>query len=76
MALVGNSAPVTLKELLETIEKVTGKECLKKTAPIPDGDVPVTFADISKAKKDLGYNPSTNLEAGITAMWRWIQEVY
>lgn len=73
---LGNSSPVTLKELLETIEKVTGKECVKKAAPVPDGDVPVTFADISKAKRDLGYNPSTNLETGLGLMWRWIQEVY
>lgn len=73
---LGNSTPVTLKELLDTIEKVAGKECRKKSAPVPDGDVPVTFADISKAKRDLGYNPKTNLETGLGVMWQWIQSIY
>src|SRR5690606_718750 len=73
---LGNSSPVTLKDLLAAIEKVAGKECVKKSAPVPDGDVPVTYADISKAKRDLGYNPKTNLESGLGVMWEWIKSIY
>jgi UDP-glucuronate 4-epimerase len=36
--------------------------------------VEITYADISKAKRMLGYNPSTTLEEGISKFWKWYQE--
>ena len=46
-------------------EKVTGKKAIYKTIENQLGDVPHTFADITKAKKDLNYNPQTTLEDGL-----------
>lgn len=73
---LGNSYPVTLNELLLSIEKVTGQSIKKVTSQVPLGDVNITYADISKAKKQLGYNPKTNLDDGLSQMWNWIQETY
>lgn len=73
---LGNSTPISLKQLLSTIEKVTGKKNVIKNLPIPLGDVPITFADIENSKKYLGYNPQTKLEDGLKVMNEWIKSIY
>ena len=70
---LGNSAPVTLRQLIESIGEVTGIDCPIIHSDIPPGDVPVTYADISKAKRELGYRPVTELKEGLATMWDWIQ---
>jgi len=40
------------------------------------GDVPDTWADIRKARQDLGYSPKTRLDEGLEQEWRWIQQLY
>ncbi len=71
---LGNNYTVTLKELIAAIEKVTGKKAMIETLPDQPGDVPKTFADISKAKKLLGYNPHTKLEEGLGRFYEWFEE--
>lgn len=73
---LGNNSPVTLKELIETIEKVTGKKCKLNYKEVPPGDVPITYADISKSTELLGYNPKTSLEEGLGNFYQWIKQVY
>ncbi len=68
---LGRSEPVILLDMIKTIEKY-----LKKTAKLnfkdPQlGDVPFTFANIEKARKLLGYKPSTSLDQGIRAFAEW-----
>jgi len=68
---LGNSSPVKLGELVKVIEKVVGKKAIIKRMPERRGEVEMTFADISKAKKMLGYNPKTTLEEGIKKTYEW-----
>ena len=70
---LGNSSPVTLNELIESIRTVTGMSCPVVHSEIPLGDVPVTYANIAKAERELSYRPETNLSEGLAAMWDWMQ---
>ena len=62
---LGNSTPVTLNKFIEVCEKVTGKPAQFIQCNNQLGDIPHTCADISKAKKDLNYEPKTSLEDGL-----------
>jgi UDP-glucuronate 4-epimerase len=66
---LGNSSPVTLNEFITTCEKVTGKTAHYEEVGNQLGDVPHTYADISKAKRDLGYEPQTPLEEGLKKLY-------
>jgi UDP-glucuronate 4-epimerase len=68
---LGNSHPVKLKELLDLIEKVTGKKGIREHKEQQPGDVPLTWASISKAEKLLGYRPQTMLEDGLRKFVAW-----
>jgi UDP-glucuronate 4-epimerase len=70
---LGGTATTSLAELVALIERVVGRKALLDHQPDQPGDVPITFADITGAARDLGYAPATSLEDGIRAFWRWIQ---
>lgn len=69
---LGNSSPVLLTEMIATLERVLGKSAIIDRQPLQPGDVPITYADISKAKRLLGWTPRTQLEAGIRRMAEWL----
>ena len=68
---LGNNNPVTLSQLVSTIEKVLDKKAILNKLPEQEGDVPVTYADITKAQHLLNYNPSTKLEDGLKQFIDW-----
>lgn len=68
---LGNSSPTSLIEMINTIGKVLNIEPKIKQLPMQPGDVDRTYADISKAKKLLGYNPKTSFEEGIRKFVEW-----
>ena len=68
---LGESHVVSLKEMVEVIEKVLGKKAVLDKQPMQLGDVEKTYADISKAKEILSYNPKTNFEDGIKKFVEW-----
>ena len=68
---LGNSSPVSLKEMINTIADVLGKTPNIQELPMQPGDVERTFADISKAKKLIGYNPKTSFQEGIENFVKW-----
>jgi UDP-glucuronate 4-epimerase len=70
---LGNNYTITLKELIAAIENITGKQAIIQREPDQPGDVPRTFADISKAKELLGYNPQTKLEEGLRKFYSWFE---
>jgi UDP-glucuronate 4-epimerase len=70
---LGNNKTVTLAELIEAIETTCGKKALIKNLPQQPGDVLRTYANISKAKDLLGYNPATNLEEGLEKFYAWFK---
>ena len=68
---LGNSRPVKLAELIQLLEDVTGRKAIRSQKPLQPGDVPITWADISKASRLLGYRPSTPLEDGLKKFVAW-----
>ena len=70
---LGNSSPVTLNEFIALCEKVVGKEAIYDQIGNQLGDVPHTYADISKAKRDLGYEPKMCLVDGLRFMYNSIK---
>jgi UDP-glucuronate 4-epimerase len=72
---LGNSHPVKLNELLDRLEKVTGKKAIRERKDEQPGDVPLTWADISKAGKLLEYRPKTALEDGLKTFVAWYRTV-
>jgi UDP-glucuronate 4-epimerase len=70
---LGESQTVELKRLIELLEEKLGKRAIIHQKPIQAGDVPQTFADISKSTKLLGYNPQTQIEEGIERFTEWIK---
>jgi UDP-glucuronate 4-epimerase len=71
---LGESQTVELRYLIELLEKNLGKTAVIDRKPLQPGDVPQTFADISKARKLLGYNPQTKIESGIEKFVEWFKE--
>lgn len=71
---LGNNYSVSLSELITAIEEVTGKRAIIQQLPEQAGDVRKTFADISKAKRLLQYNPQTELKDGLQKFYDWFQE--
>ena len=68
---LGNNYTISLKDLIAAIEDVIGKKAIIERQPDQAGDVPKTFADISKAKMLLGYNPQTKLKDGLKKFYEW-----
>lgn len=72
---LGNSSPVKLGELVQALEQATGRKANRQQAPPQPGDVPLTWADISKAQRFLGYRPATPLSQGLKKFVAWYREV-
>ncbi len=68
---LGESRTVELSELISLLEKALNKRAIIKRLPEQMGDVPQTFADVTKARHLLGYNPQTPIELGITRFVEW-----
>jgi len=68
---LGNRQTVNLSELIEAIEKVCGKKAIINRQPEQLGDVPQTYANITKAQKLLNYRPQTSLETGLKGFYAW-----
>jgi len=71
---LGNHSPVKLSELISSIENVTGKKFQIDRLPMQAGDVDLTYADIEKAKRILGYQPKTKLSDGLKKFHDWFQQ--
>jgi UDP-glucuronate 4-epimerase len=68
---LGNSHPVKLSDLIEELERTIGKKAIRDPQPAQPGDVSITWADISKAKRLLGYEPRTKLAEGLEKFVAW-----
>jgi UDP-glucuronate 4-epimerase len=71
---LGESQTVKLFELVSLIENALGKKAIIDRQPLQPGDVPITFADISKARAQLGYNPQVKVEKGIPLFVDWFRK--
>ncbi|OHA17022.1 MAG: hypothetical protein A3C79_01935 [Candidatus Taylorbacteria bacterium RIFCSPHIGHO2_02_FULL_45_28] len=71
---IGNNKPVSLLELLAVLEKATGKSSTRRMRPSHSASVEITCADISKAKRLLGWEPKVPIEEGIRRLIAWFRE--
>ena len=71
---LGNAHPISLNEMIQTIEQALGKRAVIRRLPLQPGDVHQTYADISKAARVLGYDPRTPFSAGIQKFVEWFRQ--
>jgi UDP-glucuronate 4-epimerase len=71
---LGGHKTTSLKELVELIESRLGKQAVLNRLPDQPGDVPITYADITRAHADLGYAPRTPIDDGVTKFVAWYRE--
>jgi UDP-glucuronate 4-epimerase len=70
---LGESQTTTLNDLIAAIERALGKKALINKLPEQPGDVPLTYADITKARAQLGYNPHTQIAEGLPKFVEWFR---
>jgi nucleoside-diphosphate-sugar epimerase len=70
---IGGGSRVSLKDVFELIARVSGRPVTIDQQGPQKGDMRDTYADTSRAKADLGFAPSVTLEAGLRAMWQWME---
>lgn len=71
---LGESETTELSRLIELIEESLGKKAIIDRQPMQPGDVPITYADISKARRLLNYDPTTKIEQGIPKFVEWFRK--
>ncbi|MBN1480458.1 NAD-dependent epimerase/dehydratase family protein [candidate division KSB1 bacterium] len=71
---LGESKTVELMTLIELLQEALGIEAILDFQPDQPGDVPITFADVSKARAELKYDPQINIEEGIRLFAKWFLE--
>jgi nucleoside-diphosphate-sugar epimerase len=72
----GTGARITLNQVLKLLEKATGKKIQAKYDPPRTGDIRDSQADVSLARKVLGYEPRVHFEEGLQRTWEWYKDVY
>ena len=74
---LGNTSPVAVSELVRILEKLLKVKAKKKVMVMPrNGDVQFTHANISRAHRELGYMPTTDLETGLSNFVKWYLDFY
>jgi UDP-glucuronate 4-epimerase len=71
---LGGTQTLALADLVATIERVVGKPAIIERRPLQPGDVPVTYANVDRARLALGYAPTTPPEIGIARYWEWLRD--
>ena len=71
---LGESQTVELSRLIELLESALGMEAQIDRQPLQPGDVPITYANIDKARRLLGYDPQTKIEDGIPRFVEWFRQ--
>jgi UDP-glucuronate 4-epimerase len=71
---LGSSAPIELRALVRAIGEAAGIEPQVQPQPVPLGDVEATFADITRAREELGWRPRIGLGEGLETVLRWVRD--
>jgi Nucleoside-diphosphate-sugar epimerases len=71
---LGNSHTISLTEMVAVIERELGKKAILQQLPNQAGDVPMTYADLTKSKAELNYQPKVGIEEGIKRFIAWYKE--
>lgn len=68
---LGESRTIDLRSLINLIQECVGKKALIEQLPLQPGDVPITYADISKARREIGYDPQVDIAEGVQRFVEW-----
>jgi len=68
---LGESETISLSDLVALLEKACGRPAARRVKPPQPGDVPVTYADISRARAEIGYDPRTRIDQGVSRFVEW-----
>jgi UDP-glucuronate 4-epimerase len=71
---LGHGEPVRMRDFVELVEELVGRKARMTTPPAPASEAPITYADISKARALLGYEPATPVADGMRRFWEWYRE--
>jgi len=70
---LGRGEPVLMADFVETLEDIIGKKAILDTPPAPASEPAITFANIDKARRLLGYDPKTPVREGLEKLWAWYE---
>jgi UDP-glucuronate 4-epimerase len=73
---IGRNAPVRLTAYIEALEAELGRKAIREMLPLQPGDVPDTFADVSKLEREVGYKPITPVKEGVGRFVEWYRSYY
>jgi UDP-glucuronate 4-epimerase len=73
---LGRGQPVRMADFVELIEQLVGKRALMETPPAPASEPKTTYADVTKARELLGYDPRVTVEEGLSRFWVWYQAAF
>jgi len=73
---IGNQRPISLLRYIEVLEECLGRSARKNLLPMQPGDLPDTYADVEALAREVGYRPTTPLEAGVKRFVEWYLEYY
>jgi UDP-glucuronate 4-epimerase len=65
-----------MADFVELIEQLVGKRALMETPPAPASEPKTTYADVTKARELLGYDPCVTVEEGLARFWTWYQAAF
>jgi UDP-glucuronate 4-epimerase len=71
---LGNDNPESVNALVAAVETACGRQAVRIDTPMPLGDVPKTWADISASRAELGYAPTVRLDEGIRRFVAWYRD--
>jgi len=69
---IGNSHPIRIDEMVDTLGRALAKPVRRNFAPTPAGEMPLTHADLTKTRQVLGYSPKVTFEEGIRRFAEWL----
>jgi UDP-glucuronate 4-epimerase len=73
---LGNHRPEELLHFICVLEQLLGRRALKQFLPMQPGDVPMSYADIKTARRDLGFEPKTTIQIGLAAFLEWYEQYH
>jgi UDP-glucuronate 4-epimerase len=70
---LGRGETIYLSDFIQLVEEIVGREAIIIQEPPKPGDMPITYADITKARRLLGYGPTVSVREGMRRFWAWYQ---
>ncbi len=73
---IGNDRPEELERFVQVLERIIGRKAIREMAPMQPGDVRCTHADLTRIRRDFGFEPRTTIEEGLARFVNWFRDYY